>query len=520
MTEGSLEPALLAEVRALLPAWIPWARWALVAACGVTIPLVGGGSELLFMRTRLRRDPPAHWTQAARHYYSVLYATSVCAWTAIVILLLLTATVDNPLTHGEPWGLFLLGLVLAEASTISVRRWYYARMFGSWLPRIATWREYVGSFLAFGSPAYVALVMAVGLPSVPRGSGLLVALSGTAWIVFALVGGSPRLSSLGLARELRNPWVQQEVGDRRVRVIAASLTEVTALAYPLQRMVVFSERLLEGLDEREKRGILRHELAHLAEPARVVLLTLPSCILVLVLAWARPLVACVGFVGWGGLVLANLLVMRWTRGRLHGLEERADVQGAREEGSTYARAVEKVYRMQLQPAAMSGKQTHPSLYDRMLAAGVQPDYQRPAPPSVLPVWIFPFLACVASVSIGVAYWRRSDAERDESYALAFSEHLARPLADRAYREFEAGRSTEALTLYRAASSLEPEDPWYAALLSLRLSSLQRCEEARNELERAQRLRQAAPEDENLVELMEEADRELRSCEQGTDEPVR
>jgi predicted Zn-dependent protease len=109
-------------------------------------------------------------------------------------------------------------------------------------------------------------------------------------------------------------------------------------------------------------------------------------------------------------------------------------------------------------------------------------------------------------------WQSSDEERGELRALAFGEHLAFPLSRIAQRRFLAGRPTEALTFYRAASSLEPESPWHAASMCLTLGRLERCEEARQELERARRLAQDASADEDLEELMADAERAQRSCE--------
>ena len=53
----------------------------------------------------------------------------------------------------------------------------------------------------------------------------------------------------------------------------------------------------------------------------------------------------------------------------------------------YARALEKIYRENQLPAVnVNNRQSHPHLYDRLLAAGVIPDYARPARPKGL-TWI-------------------------------------------------------------------------------------------------------------------------------------
>ena len=82
----------------------------------------------------------------------------------------------------------------------------------------------------------------------------------------------------------------------------------------------------------------------------------------------------------GSCLVAYLLVRRMVL----VLEKRADSAGTAHEGEagTYARALEKLYEVNLMPAVTrSWLPTHPHLYDRLLAAGIQPDYPRPKPPS-------------------------------------------------------------------------------------------------------------------------------------------
>jgi hypothetical protein len=65
------------------------------------------------------------------------------------------------------------------------------------------------------------------------------------------------------------------------------------------------------------------------------------------------------------------------------MEKRADQIAADKQlqEGVYARALEKLYRENQIPAVnVNDRQTHPHLYDRMLAAGITPDYPRPAKP--------------------------------------------------------------------------------------------------------------------------------------------
>ena len=56
------------------------------------------------------------------------------------------------------------------------------------------------------------------------------------------------------------------------------------------------------------------------------------------------------------------------------------------DAGTYARALTRLYEDNLSPAVNAKKMaTHPHLYDRLLAAGVTPDFPRPAAPAAMAV---------------------------------------------------------------------------------------------------------------------------------------
>ncbi len=83
------------------------------------------------------------------------------------------------------------------------------------------------------------------------------------------------------------------------------------------------------------------------------------------------------------------------------MEERADQLSARDaaESGTNARALEKIHRSWLLPVVMAGRtKSHPDLYDRMVADGVEPDYPRPPPPARSRIWI----ACIVSYGVAMA----------------------------------------------------------------------------------------------------------------------
>lgn len=66
------------------------------------------------------------------------------------------------------------------------------------------------------------------------------------------------------------------------------------------------------------------------------------------------------------------------------MEKRADRIAIENQAdpAVYARALERLYQTNQMPAVMPPRmeRPHPDLYDRMLDAGVTPDFPKPAPP--------------------------------------------------------------------------------------------------------------------------------------------
>lgn len=157
-----------------------------------------------------------------------------------------------------------------------------------------------------------------------------------------------------------------------------------AAALVVQRALLFSTATIEEHSDEELRAICRHELAHLAEGPAIILLRVSQLPLTLL-----PFIFTASFSAWTGPIGILIPVLLWFfMNRLYarvfiGLEKRADraaVQNA--ESPVYASALERIHRRNLMPAVLGAKaqRTHPDLYDRMLAAGVTPDYPRPAAP--------------------------------------------------------------------------------------------------------------------------------------------
>ena len=107
----------------------------------------------------------------------------------------------------------------------------------------------------------------------------------------------------------------------------------------------------------------------------------------LIAASCRPLLGSYGVQGlFGGILAASVVLivgLRLSNRLSRRMEHQADARAAEAQASAgvYARALERLYETNLLPAVQASKRTtHPDLYDRMIQAGLNPDYPRPAPP--------------------------------------------------------------------------------------------------------------------------------------------
>lgn len=157
------------------------------------------------------------------------------------------------------------------------------------------------------------------------------------------------------------------------------------------RSLVLTSRLMEILNDEELRAVLHHEVAHLREGFGVKLSRLLPIMGISALAFMNPVEHRYGATGIVLLFLCPVLCARLARAIARRMEHRADdaaIQGA--DPVQYARALEKLYEANQMPAVMrSNSMVHPHLYDRMLAAGVTPDYARPERPGIMawPGWV-------------------------------------------------------------------------------------------------------------------------------------
>lgn len=346
-----------------------------------------------------RRSTTAHWTERARLLFPARRAARINLFLLTILVSAMTSAfapqLDHLITVLPPFfGALLAGYFLS-------RETYPGMTFMQWLQFIVV----IGLFL---SPAIVLFTAAYVMPG---NFGL------TTWIIAACAAVLLLSLQFGLnVRMLRYLHIFRPAPERLsilVRdvsekmsvpapatwVVNAAISNAAALAGP--RQLVFTEKLLATHSDDEIKAICAHELGHLTEPETVRLTRLLLPLFALPVVFWRPIdflisPALVEFSMYSPLnaylcsaliiliPIVFLVIFALRLGRR--MEKRADQVAVRhqEDPAVYARALERLYQTNQLPAVMPRRlrpSVHPNLYDRMLAAGITPDFPKPAAPS-------------------------------------------------------------------------------------------------------------------------------------------
>jgi Zn-dependent protease with chaperone function len=171
-----------------------------------------------------------------------------------------------------------------------------------------------------------------------------------------------------------------------------ALPMANALADFAGKSIGVTDAAMATWSDEELAPVIGHEMAHLSEPwwawavrfsmlfVLAMLVALPSATPLLVnnLASHNFLVPTLlaGYCAVLGLFVFHRRVYRQ-------MEVRADAMARQVESvpGAFARALEKGYQVNLVPVVVASRRhRYPELYERMVDAGVTPDYPRPAPP--------------------------------------------------------------------------------------------------------------------------------------------
>ncbi|HEY4417051.1 MAG TPA: M48 family metalloprotease [Verrucomicrobiae bacterium] len=357
--------------------------------------LIGAGllaAVLIFITNWLalipwRRSRDQHWSEQARVLWPArrAAATNFLFVLGINILLVLWLWPDS-----SPLWLFagIVSVFGACAGTFPMDHEIFPRLSYRKLFQLATtsiFFRFLIWFVFFGAMVAMPDEFNQGAWAI---GGIVVVLT-ICWLRGGLIQLAFKLGAFlpateRLQRITDDTSTRMNIPFRKVLLMRSGLAQAYAL--PGRGWLLFSERLLEILPDEEVAAICAHELAHLSESKTVKHFRFLKTFTFLPWIFIKPL-----FHEFGPLTFLGLLFLSLGASRIFGkisrkLEQRADqiAQTAEGDSGTYARALTHLYEDGLLPAVSLKKgTTHPHLYDRILAAGVTPDFPRPAPPEEL-----------------------------------------------------------------------------------------------------------------------------------------
>lgn len=185
-------------------------------------------------------------------------------------------------------------------------------------------------------------------------------------------------------------------------------SEANALALVATRELAFTSKLLAVASDDDLKAICAHELGHLSEGRWTLAGRLTGALVLFPIIFVRP---AYGLAQEAGLAFLGFIILFIWLGNLklsQAMEKRADkvARESVEETAAYARALELFYRVNQAPAVIKKGtgQIHPDLYDRMEAAGLKPDYPRPAAPSSQS-WSSYFMSIVTVIAGLALIWK-------------------------------------------------------------------------------------------------------------------
>jgi Zn-dependent protease with chaperone function len=371
----------------------------LVVHFGLAAALTYGLDWLAFAPWRRAKD--AHWTERARLLWPAR-TTGLLWFYALPFFLAAAQSILFP----ELPGIYLLTALAGFPGGI-LGGWPMGRAifpqlrFANWLVEFT-----IGTAIRF---LRQGALIAAGfyMPAELEWSTLAITAAVAAFIFWLVYGGLFRLlQSLHYFKPAppRLTTIVSKTADRMQMptppVLVTRTHSANAFAALTIHTLIFTEGALSALTDEELSSLCAHELAHLSEPPEVVRARVLSAFTLVPLILIRPAIEAFGFFGFLFLAVGVYVARIAVRDFSNRMEKRADAMAKEHEGESagaYARALERLYQFNHAPAVLGGRNTHPDLYDRLVAAGVTPDYPRPRAPEAPTntYWLLGILAVMA-----------------------------------------------------------------------------------------------------------------------------
>lgn len=355
-----------------------------------------------------RRAAAAHWTERARLLWPVRFTAAI----SVFILPFLLVQVHWYLFPNDPSlgnSCYIAGFAGAILGCYPLDRKIFPQLdFKSWWQQTLAWWV-----TRFG----MVMVLVVGIILMPEECGWqMILVAGICLLVHCLLNWGLFLRCLRLVKFLKpaGSRLQEIVNSTTLKIgnvevrrsweLGGSLA--TAFVFPTTRELVFSRRTLEICNDEEVSAICAHEFAHLKESKVILAARLFGSLTFFPLIFIQPAIHYFGPFGVLAPFLVVFVMLHYTKWFSQRMEMRADELAVKEQVNegAYARALEKLYQENKTPAVnVNNRQTHPHLYDRMISAGITPDFPRPKHPKRLTLigWAFIF-GCVLFIALDIA----------------------------------------------------------------------------------------------------------------------
>jgi Zn-dependent protease with chaperone function len=331
-----------------------------------------------------RRNTDKHWTEQAR-----LLAPASAAARSNLLMIPAVFMLTTAMACPEARSLWLFMGVLSMAGAYSGTLFFDHEIFPripmpdlsrqvliNWLVRFWIWFVFISAAVLMPDEFNLK---AWGIAGTVAVLWMLWTHAGWFWIGKKL--GWLRPAPERLSKIAGDVSSKMNIPCREVFVMRSSLSQ--AYAFPRKSALGFTDRLLEILSDDEVGSICAHELAHLTESKAVRFSRSLRSLVYMPWIFFNPLMHTFGIFPLFGLIFIIVGAPRIYSKISRKLESQADYLAKANEGNggTYARALARIHEDRLIPAVTSKKNnTHPDLYDRLLAAGVTPDFPKLPPP--------------------------------------------------------------------------------------------------------------------------------------------
>jgi Zn-dependent protease with chaperone function/Tfp pilus assembly protein PilF len=358
-------------------------------------------------------DPAVHWSERARRSFPFKAFLGFCLLVLPVLYAANALYYPGSQLPVSRWLLFwvvlLVGMLSVNRVVVFLARRYQAQPDTA----LQNLQNIAVTYFIYAPVFVIFIIMSMALPSTWNAQAVLVLGGGVLAYFWLQFGGWVRLGRLlrlvypagpeltGAAGE-----VARQLGCSEPAVWMFRWRKANAFAFIFSNAILVTEKLHGLLDPDEMKSVLAHEMAHLCEDRVTQAMRLLVPLLLLPLFSLQLWWSDNGWYELSGFYIFLLLGVFLLRKRRRRMEERADTFGnkaAVAEG-IYPRALAKIYEDNLVPAVMPGKRmVYPHLYDRMLAAGMTPDYPRPKPPLRWGIWPG-LVVCLLNLGIVGALW--------------------------------------------------------------------------------------------------------------------